>query len=420
MSKFHRTPRRHSTKAHDHGSLVVVLALAIGAAAFVPAFTYLGAQDAWESGVTVEEFVPLVGPTDTRPPPPPIDEAGGQAVNILLMGSDTRAGGNAAIGGAENSLNNDTTIIMHISADRTRIELLSIPRDSLVRIPGCFYSDGTRTYPETTKFNKAFYIGGLHGSIGEAAACVIRTVESTTGIPIQDYIVIDFMGVVNVINQLGGVPMCIPFDVKSPEAQLDLKAGPQTLTGWQAISWARARKFVFESASDRRAFEAYYSSFYDDGMGFNGADFGRIRRQQELIGKVFEVILEEGTLYHPTELIAFLQSVAESMTVSPNIQDFDFVRGLAWSLRHVDKSHIVFREVPSKMHSDGINAVWLPEAYDIFEQIINDEPISGKSVADLSDAAPSPDPGASPSPGSGQDGETDNLEDRLLGACEVG
>lgn len=419
MSSLHRTPRRHSVKARDHGTLVGILALTIGVVAFVPAFLYLGARAAWESGVTVEIVTPLVGPTESRPPPPPVDEAGGQALNILLMGSDTRAGGNAAIGGAENTLNNDTTIIMHISADRSRIELLSIPRDSQVQLPGCLYTDGSRTYPETTKFNKAFYIGGLHGNIGEASACVIRTVESTTGIPIQDFIVIDFMGVVNVINQLGGVPMCIPFDVKAPEAQLNLQAGPQTLSGYQAIAWARARKFIFESANDRREFEAYYNSFYEGNyMAFNGGDIGRIRRQQELIGKVFEVVLAKNFLTHPTELIGFLESVAESMTVSPNIQDFDFITGLAFSLRNIDKANIVFREVPGKMHENGTDLVWLPEADDIFDQIIHDEPISGKSVADLSDADPTPDPSTSTSPGDDQ--EPEDLATTLLGACEVG
>ncbi len=425
MSAIHRTPRRHSVKARDHGVLAGVMAVVIGLAAFVYLMYDLGIRFAYETNVTVVQDYTLLIPPEIVPEPPPIDEFGGQAINILLMGSDTRAGGNAAIGGAENTLNNDTTIIMHISADRTRIELVSIPRDSLVRLPGCIRSDGTRTYPETTKFNRAFYIGGMHGDIGDAAACVISTVQATTEIPIQDFIVIDFMGVVNVINSLGGVPMCIPFDVKSPEAQLNLKAGPQVLNGWQAIAWARARKFVFESTDDRRAFEAYYSSFYDDGLGFNGADFGRIRRQQELLGKVFEVILEKNLLYHYPQLIDFLESVAESMTVSPNIGDYDFIKALAFSLRHIDRSNIVFREVPSKMHSDGINAIWIqPDADNLFEQIIKDEPISGKSVADLSDAGTDPTPDPSGTAGAGDDpggDETvDDLADTLLGACEVG
>jgi LCP family protein required for cell wall assembly len=422
VSALHCTPRRHSVKARDYGVLAGVMAVVIGLTTFTGLVYYLGIRFVYETNVTVEDVTLLI-PPEVVPNPPPIDEFGNQAVNILLMGSDTRAGGNAAIGGAEDSLNNDTTIIMHISADRERIELVSIPRDSLVRLPGCLYSDGSpRTWPETTKFNRAFFIGGMHGDIGDAAACVISTVQSLTDIPIQEFIVIDFMGVVNVINSLGGVPMCIPFDVKAPEAQLNLKAGPQVLSGWQAIGWARARKFVFESTEDRRAFEAYYNSFYNDTLGMNGADFGRIRRQQELLGKVFEVVLERDLFYHYPQLIDFLESVAESMTVSPNIGDFDFISGLAFSLRHIDPSNIVFREVPSRMHSDGINAVWVqPDADNLFQQIVNDEPISGKSVTDLSDAGTDPTPDPSATTGNGDEGdESDDIADKLLGACEVG
>jgi LCP family protein required for cell wall assembly len=420
VSKFHRSPRRHAVKARDHGALAGVMAVVIGLAAFVYLMYDLGIRFAYETNVTVVQDYTLLIPPEASPQPVPVDEYGNQAVNILLMGSDTRAGGNAAIGGAEDTLNNDTTIIMHISADRTRIELVSIPRDSLVTLPGCLYSDGSpRTWPETTKFNRAFFIGGMHGNIGDAAACVISTVQATTEIPIQEFIVIDFMGVVNVINSLGGVPMCIPFDVTAPEAQLNLKAGPQVLSGYQAIAWARARKFVFESTEDRRAFEAYYNAFYGDTLGMNGADFGRIRRQQELIGKVFEVVLEKDLFYHYPQLIDFLESVAGSMTVSPNIGDYDFIKALAFSLRHIDRANIVFREVPSKMHSDGVNAVWVqPDADNLFQQIIDDVPISGKSVADLSDADANPTP--DPSAPTVDDGSEDDLADKLLGACEVG
>ncbi len=416
MSKFHAHPKRHAATTRDHGAIAWVLALVAGAIAFYPTFLYFNVTGVLGE-IQADDHTLLI-PPETRPEAPPVDNAEGQWVNILLMGSDTRAGENAALGGAENSLANDTTIIMHISADRSRVELLSIPRDSRVRLPGCIRSDGTRTYPETQKFNHAFGIGGMNGSTGDAAACVIRTVEDLTGIYISEYVVIDFVGVRDIVNALGGVPMCIPFDITSPKAQLSLKAGPQVLSGYQALGWARARTLDFESTADKKAFEKVY--------GPNGLDPARIKRQQELIGKIFEVILHRNLLFHPAELTALLEAAADSMTVSPNMKEFDYLIGLAWSLRGIDKSNIVFTTVPWKMNVNNTDVDWLPEAYDIFKAIENDQPISGisdidvQTVAEMSDAAPTPVPTSSAGTGETQDPADSDETTELLGACTVG
>lgn len=416
MSRLHSHPKRHSATARDHGAIAWVLALLVGAIAFYPTFMYFNVTGVLGT-IESSDFTPLL-PPDTRPSPPPEDSAAGQWINILLMGSDTRAGENAALGGEENSLANDTTIIMHISADRSRVEMVSIPRDSQVRLPGCIRSDGTRTYPETQKFNHAFGIGGMNGSIGDAAACVIRTVEDATGIYISDYVVIDFVGVRDVVNVLGGVPMCIPFNVSSPKAQLTLQAGPQILDGVQALSWARARTLDFESSADRRAFEKVYGS--------NGLDPARIKRQQELIGKIFEVMLHRNLLIHPKELTSLLEAAADSMTVSPNMKEFDYLVGLAWSLRGIDKANIVFTTVPWKMHPNNTDVVWLPEADDIFAAIQSDQPISAiadidlQTVAEMSDAAPTPVPTASTGPDVTPEPTAADEATDLLGACTVG
>lgn len=407
---MHLGPKRHAVRSRDHGVLAGVLALVIGAVAFVPSYIYFSAAGALEQ-VHYQDVTLLLGPDLPDPPPPPTDEVKGQWINILLMGSDTRVGANAAIGGANGSsteMNNDTTILMHISADRTRIELISIPRDSVVRLPGCERSDGSSTYPETTRFNRAFYIGGMKGVVGDAAACTIKTVQSLTDIYISEYIVVDFVGVQNIINVLGGVPMCIPFDVSSPKAGLKLEAGPQILGGWAAVAWARARTMEFTSSADRKAFEAMY--------GPNGNDLYRIKRQQELVGKVFEVALSQNLFLHPTQLTDLFEAAADSMTVSPNMRELDFLIGLAWSLRDIDKANIVFTTVPTRTNPEDPNTLVFSSSADaLFAAIRNDQPISGNSVADMSDAAPVP----APSSSTGTDPASGETID-ILGACTVG
>ncbi|MCJ7827099.1 MAG: LCP family protein, partial [Demequinaceae bacterium] len=224
----------------------------------------------------------------------------------------------------------------------------------------------------------------------------------------SEYIVVDFVGVQNIITVLGGVPMCIPFDVSSPKAGLKLKAGPQVLNGWQAVAWARARTMEFTSTADRIAFEAVYGS--------NGNDLYRIKRQHELVGKVFEVALSQNLFFHPTQMTDLFLAAADSMTVSPNMKELDFLVGLAWSLRHIDKSNIVFTTVPSITNpKDSNTLVWSSKADALFTNIINDQPISGSSVADMSDSGPVPNPSTS----TGTDPNSSETTD-LLGACTVG
>src|SRR5690606_2598868 len=113
-----------------------------------------------ESRIETYNLNPQLG--DDRPAPalPPEDGAKGLALNILLMGSDSRDGANESIGGFEAGQRNATTIILPISADRTRIELLSIPRDSVVRLAECTRADGSVQRPYTGLFNEAFANGG--------------------------------------------------------------------------------------------------------------------------------------------------------------------------------------------------------------------------------------------------------------------
>ncbi len=379
MSAMRLSPRRHATRGRGHPGLRFLAYSAAAVLGFGSVGSYVYVQSALDQVHTVD-VTALLG--DQRPvvPVAPKDGAKGEWINILLMGSDSRVGTNAAIGGAVGGMRNDTTIVMHISADRSRIEFMSIPRDSWVRISDCKLFDGSTVKGWTGKFNVAFANGAKHHNAAEAAACVQKTVEDLTGISIQYYAVVDFVGFEQMIDALGGVPMCIPGHIVAPLAGLDIQGGPQVLDGRTALAWARARK-----ATVGRKW-------------LDGSDTGRIKRQQELLARTAEKAMAENIFLDQGKLRDFITAGAASMTASPRLADAPFLIGLAFSLRHISPDNIVFTTVPFKSDPAQPGSVlWTSAAKTMFDDIIHDRPLAGRSVSDASTASVStPSPGVSP------------------------
>ena len=343
-----------------------------------------------------EQVVITPSPTATGSSDPQ-DVATGKPVNILLMGSDVRTGDNAALGGAGKvtGMRNDTTIIMHISGDRTRVELVSIPRDSRVKIEDCLLSDGRTIRGWTGKFNIAFANGGKGGA-GDAAACTIRTVEALTSIFIDHYVVVDFTGVINIVNSLGGVPMCIPNNVRSDKAGLNLKAGPQVLNGYNALAYARLR-----TADNKDS-------------GVNGSDLQRIERQQDLIAAIMEKVLSQDTLTDVGKITNVLDATFESMTMDPELANFNYIVGLAYSLKDIDPDNITFATVPWEYTDDFLDVLWVePAATQMFDDIRYDRGITGTTVASSSHAGDVD----NEIPGVPVEVDVD-VNEQLLGACD--
>jgi LCP family protein required for cell wall assembly len=315
-----------------------------------------------------EPDVTATGPAD------PNDPNAGQPVNILLMGSDERDGENEAIGGHVDGMRSDTTIVAHISADRTRVELISIPRDSLVEIPTCTMSDGSTTSPQrSAMFNSAFALGADRGGdIASAAACTVNTVQQNTGVPIHHFVVVDFAGFTKMVDAIGGVPMCVPNDMNAPKAGLFLAAGQQTLNGTQALAFARARTGV--------------------GVG-DGSDTNRLGRQQELLAGVVREVLGKNMLTDITQLIRFLDSATESLSIDSGFSSITDMAGLAYSLRSTSAANISFMTIPfAAAPSDPNRVVWTSEADAIWANVAADQPML---------AGTSQDPDAAADPGTG-------------------
>ncbi|MDF2847210.1 MAG: transcriptional regulator [Oerskovia sp.] len=333
----------------------------------------------WQSAVTVSDVSALVDPPATpEPPRDPDDPYAGKALNILVMGTDYRDEENAELAGAEEGMRSDTTFVVHISGDRSRIEVVSIPRDSLVDIPACNLSDGRTTRKQTdAMFNSAFEIGsgGVDDMVG-AAACTITTVQDLTGLTITDHVVVKMTGVIGVVDALGGVRMCFPEPVVggSHSRDLNIAAGEQVLDGRTSISFLRARK--------------------GSGMGLEmGSDLARIARQQAFMDSMMRELLSKNIITDTPQLYGLIKAVLSSISASPNLAGLDSLAGLAFSLKDIEPSEIVFTPLPVVESSKDKNrVVWTKDAQAIWDRMAADEPPPGHETpappADGGAAAP--------------------------------
>jgi LCP family protein required for cell wall assembly len=280
-----------------------------------------------------------------RPTPLAVD-----AQNILLLGSDTRAGeGNSKYGRDESggSQRSDTTILLHIAADRKSATAMSIPRDLLVTVPSCGKPDGTRSKEQTAQFNWAFQFGG--------AACTIRTVEKFTGVRIDHHMVIDFRGFKDMVDAVDGVEVCLKEPIDDKDARLKLPAGPQTLHGEEALGFVRARKTLG-----------------------NGSDTERMERQQQFLGALVKKVQSNGVLLNPTRLYPVLDAATKSITTDPGLDSLRDLYDLTRSLRSIPTEKVQFLTVPRQPHAANPNRDELvqPEADQLFKSLREDDPVT--------------------------------------------
>jgi LCP family protein required for cell wall assembly len=264
------------------------------------------------------------------------------AVNFLIIGSDTRAGADAKYGNAEGA-RSDTNIIVHLSPDHQHVTVISIPRDSFVDIPACKKADGTTVPAHQELFNSAFSVGG--------PACTVATVQKLTGIEITHYLEVDFAGFANMVNAIGTVTICSPQVVYDPLSGLRLKKGNNALNGAEALQYVRARETLG-----------------------NGSDLERIQRQQLFMGAVLRQAVSGRMLSNPVRLTQFLDAATKSITVDKGTSFAD-LRTLAESMQGLDPAHVVFYTAPIK------NADYHPRGYDYYGKVLLD-PVAGQALYD--------------------------------------
>ena len=236
------------------------------------------------------------------------------AENFLIIGSDSRAGDMHKYGSDVAGERSDTTMLIHLSPDRSRAIGISIPRDAWVQIPDCSDGKGGTVRAHMEMFNSAITTGG--------PACTIATVQKLTGIEVTHYIDVNFDGFKTMVNALGTVTICSPEKVNDPGSGLKLVKGNNVLNGDQALAYVRAR----ETLGD-------------------GSDLGRIKRQQRFLGVVMREALSGHLLSNPVRLTSFLDAATKAITLDTGTSFAD-LQALATSLQGLDPSHVTFYTSP--------------------------------------------------------------------------
>lgn len=323
------------------------------------------------------------GISDDRPP------GSSKGQNVLVIGSDTRSGGNSELGGGKGAVGrSDTAFLLHVYADHRHAVAVSIPRDSLVDIPACKMPGGEWTAPQhDVMFNGAF-------SVGETAegnpACTQNTVEQLTGLRVDHTVVIDFAGFSALTSAVGGVPVCLPQDIyerdlspKRPTqgARIFVK-GPQNVSGQRALDYVRLRH----------------------GIG-DGSDIGRIKRQQAFVASLIKKVRSKGL--NPTTLLPLADAATDAMTVDPGLGSADRLLSFVMSMKNIDLRNTKFVTVPWRYEGSRV-AIVEPDADALWaalkaDRTVDGEDASGKKAAKGSGTASdrSKPPAAAPVSGTG-------------------
>jgi LCP family protein required for cell wall assembly len=335
------SPRKHSR------AIRAITSLSVGIVA-LSAIGWLGLGGVSGSLNRTDAFAGI----DNRPEKPT------SAMNLLLVGSDNRQGltkdqiRELWVGGTDIAAGarSDTMLLVHISKNRDSAVIVSLPRDSLVTIPEhVSSSDSTKIVPaRQNKLNAAFSFGG--------APLLIETLEGETGLRIDHYIEINYLGFTNIIDALGGIDVCVKKDINDSKSALKLSAGLQTLDGIQALKYVRTRQF--------------------DGLG----DIGRMKRQQEFMSAVLRKATSTGTLLNPIKLVSFLNAAIKTVTTDNEFNKNDLLT-LGKQLKNLSADRVRTLTVPlsnpnGRAAGVGSVVIW-DEALsaDLFNRLLNDQPI---------------------------------------------
>jgi len=274
-----------------------------------------------------------------------------QPMNILVMGSDTRAlgtdefGTTAEAGGARS----DTTLMVHLSGDRKSAVVVSVPRDSVTHAPSdCKNPNSPVATGPMRMWNANFSLGG--------PACLIRTVEGNTGIRIDHFMVLNFLGFQSMVEALGSVEVCVPAAINDSYSGLHLPAGRSRVDGAQALAFVRARHNV----------------------GTDGSDLGRIGRQQAFLSAMVQEATSSKLLLRPDRLFGFLVAAAKSLTTDPGLNNPMALGEVAKSAIGLTPSQIRFVTVPTEPYPADPNRVqWTSAADALWKAIRDDTPLPG-------------------------------------------
>jgi LCP family protein required for cell wall assembly len=275
------------------------------------------------------------------------------ALNVLLIGSDSRAGPNRQFGAGITGQRSDTVIVLHITPGGRSAIVLSIPRDSVVPVLSCPPEPGAPGQPaspgQVEQINASFARGG--------PGCLWKTIEQTTRLRIDHFIELDFTGFEHVIDDIGGVSICVPFPVSDPLSNLYLSAGRHHVWGAEALAFWRAR-YIGE-----------------------GSDLQRIQRDQFLMASVLQGVERSDLLASPSRLLSVVTDAARSMTTDSGL-NLATLTGIVSSMRQLRAANVQFIEVPTVDYGPNPNWVtWPASDARLFAAIARDRAVPPADVS---------------------------------------
>jgi LCP family protein required for cell wall assembly len=296
--------------------------------------------------------------------------------NILVYGDDSRKGLDAheqyiLHTGSVQGDNTDTIMVIHLSPGRHEVTVMSIPRDTMVPQYQCDSGPG---YPGQ-QADPASYVMINSLLAAGGPACLWKTVEQQTGIYINHFIGIGMLGFVKVVDDVGGVDVCVPYNVNDPVSGLNLNAGMHHINGVQALAFWRTREDIG-----------------------TGSDLERIQRDQFMSAQVVKGVLNSGLLSDPFRLLSVISDAAAAMTTDNGMTVSDLF-DIGESLRHLSSKNVQFITAPNQPWPGDPNArveFAQPQAGEVFSAIARDvtvpkvsQPSASASGAQLLTTSPS-------------------------------
>ena len=270
--------------------------------------------------------------------------------NILIIGSDSRSGTHGKYGRGIQGSRSDTSMLLHISPTHTGATVISFPRDTMVPTYSC-EADGHGHPGQQAQLgvleqlNSTFSFGG--------PACLWRTLEQVTRIHIDHFVEVDFGGFKSIVNDVGGVPVCLPYAIRDPASKLNLPAGKSVVHGDQALAFVRERHIGY------------------------GSDLQRINRQQVFLASLAQKIKQSSSLSNPTKLYSLVHDLASSLTTDSGLT-FTDMYAIANSLKGLSTSALQFimaPVVPYPPNPNDLVEFSQPSADSLFRAIAKDNHI---------------------------------------------
>jgi len=290
--------------------------------------------------------------------------------NILIIGSDSRTGSHGKYGRGIQGSRSDTSMLLHIPPTHTGAVVISFPRDTMVPVYQCA-DDGQGHHGQHEQPGQLEQLNWTYSYGGPA--CLWKTLEQATRIHIDHFVQVNFSGFKSIVNDVGGVPVCLPYAIRDPASRLNLPAGKSVVRGAQALAFVRERHIGL------------------------GSDLQRINRQQIFLASLAQKIKQSSSLTNPAKLYTLVHDIARSLTTDTGLS-FSNMYAIANSLKGLSTSALQFVMAPVAPYPASPNDLVefnQPSADDLFRAIARDNHIL-KTAQRADHAKPQPVPTVKP------------------------